>query len=120
VLSGAHHGIHGITEKNWRAANDLFQIDDNNFYRTNIRNGQKMSDAKIPHKSEKKRYRTLQIHVSSTEIVHQIRQGNTWFVLDQWTLPGTNLSSDRRGFYLPGGDQVSLANFSHYIDLNLH
>jgi eukaryotic-like serine/threonine-protein kinase len=99
---------------------DLFQIDDNNFYRTDVRNGQKMSDAKIPHKGEKKIFRTLQIHVSPTEIVHQIKQGNSWFVLDRWTLPGTNLSSGRFGFYLPGGDQVSLANFNHYLDLNLH
>jgi hypothetical protein len=99
---------------------DLFQIDENNFYRTDVRNGQKMSDAKIPHKGEKKSFRTLQIHVSPTEIVHQVKQGNAWFVLDRWTLPGTNLSSGRFGFYLPGGDQVSLANFNHYLDLNLH
>jgi hypothetical protein len=99
---------------------DLFQIDENNFYRTDIRDGQKTNDAKIPHKGEKKSFRTLQIHVSPTEIVHQIKQGNTWFVLDRWTLPGTNLSSGRFGFYLPGGDQLSLASFSHYLDLNLH
>jgi len=38
---------------------------------------------------EKRRvFRTLQIHVSPTEIVHQIKQGNAWFVLDRWTLPG--------------------------------
>ena len=99
---------------------DLFQMDDNNFYRTDIRNGQKANEAKIPHKSDKKSYRTLQIHVSPTEIVHQIRQGNAWFVLDRWTLPGTNLASGRFGFYIPGGDQVSLANFNHYADLNVH
>jgi eukaryotic-like serine/threonine-protein kinase len=99
---------------------DLFQIDENNFYRTDIRDGQKTNDAKIPHKGEKKSFRTLQIHVSPTEIVHQIKQGDTWFVLDRWTLPGTNLSSGRFGFYLPGGDQLSLASFSHYLDLNLH
>ena len=98
---------------------DLFQIDDNNFYRTDVRNGQKTSDAKIPQKSEKKSFRTLQIHVSPTEIVHQIKQGDAWVVLDRWTQPGTNLSSGRFGFYVPGGDQVSLASFSHYLDLNL-
>ena len=98
---------------------DLFQMDDNNFYRTDIRNGQKTSDAKVPHKADKKSFRTLQIHVSPTEIVHQIKQGNAWFVLDRWTLPGTNLSSGRFGFYLPGGDQFSLASFGHYTDLNL-
>jgi hypothetical protein len=99
---------------------DLFQMDDNNFYRTDIRNGQKTNDAKIPHKVEKKSLRTLQIHVSPTEIVHQIKQGNGWLVLDRWTMPGINLSSGRFGFYLPGGDQLSLASFSHYAELNLH
>jgi hypothetical protein len=99
---------------------DLFQMDDNNFYRTDIRNGQKTSDAKIPHKGEKKAFRTLLIHVSPTEIVHQIRQGDAWVVLDRWTQPGTNLSLGRFGFDLPGGDQISLANFNHYLDLNPH
>jgi len=99
---------------------DLFQIDDNNFYRTDVRNGQKANEAKIPTKGEKKSYRTFQIHVSPTEIVHQIRQGDAWVVLDRWALPGTNLSAGRFGFYLPGGDQISLANFSHYADLNFH
>ena len=99
---------------------DLFQLDENNFYRTDIRNGQKTNDAKIPHKSDKKSLHTIQIHVSPTEIVHQIKQGNAWFVLDRWTLPNTNLSAGRFGFYLPGGDQMSLASFSHYLDLNVH
>lgn len=32
----------------------LFQMDDNNFYRTVIKNGQKGDEIKIPHKTEKK------------------------------------------------------------------
>ncbi len=99
---------------------DLFQIDENNFYRTDVRNGQKTNDVKIPHKSDKKAFRTFEIRVSSTEIVHQIRVGDAWVVLDRLTLPGSNLSGGRFGFYLPGGDQMSLANFSHYPDLNIH
>jgi hypothetical protein len=99
---------------------DLFQIDENNFYRANIRNGEKSGEVKIPHKTEKKSFRTLQIHVSSTEIVHLIKQDDAWVVLDRWTQAGTNLSSGKFGFYLPGGDQVSLASFGHYVNLNLH
>lgn len=99
---------------------DLFQIDDNNFYRTDVRSGQKVSDAKIPHKSEKKSYRSLQIRITPTEVVHEIREGDNWIVLDRWSQAGTNLSSGRFGFYLPGGDQVSLSSFGHYLDLNLH
>jgi hypothetical protein len=99
---------------------DLFQIDENNFYRTIIRNGQKINDLKFPHKSDKKSFRTVQIRVTSTEIVHEIKQGDAWVVLDRWTQPGTNLSSGKFGFYLPGGDQVSLSSFGHYADLSLH
>ena len=39
----------------------LFQMDDNNFYRTVVQNGQKGDEVKIPHKVGKKSYRTLQI-----------------------------------------------------------
>ncbi len=99
---------------------ELFQIDDNNFYRVDVRNGHKLNESQVPHKGEKKSFRSIQIHVSPTEIVHQIKQGDAWVVLDRWTLPGTNFSSGKFGFYLPGGDQVSLASFSHYLDLNLH
>jgi len=93
----------------------LFQIDENNFYRTIVHNGEKINDVKIPHKGEKKSFRTLQVHVSATEIVHQIRQGDTWVTLDRWQ--GSSLSSGKFGFYLPGNDQVSLANFAYYLDL---
>ncbi|MGO9268770.1 MAG: protein kinase domain-containing protein, partial [Terriglobia bacterium] len=96
----------------------LFQMDDNNFYRTVIRNGQKGDETKIPHKGDKKSFRTLQIRVGPNEIAHQIRQGESWVVLDRWTQPGSNLSLGRFGFYIPGNDQVVLSSFGHYVDLN--
>jgi serine/threonine protein kinase len=96
----------------------LFQMDDNNFYRTVVRNGQKGDETKIPHKGEKKTFQTLQIHVGPNEIVHQIRQGDSWVVLDRWTQSGTNLSLGRFGFYIPGSDQVALSSFSHYADFS--
>jgi hypothetical protein len=96
----------------------LFQMDDNNFYRTVIRNGQKGDETKIPQKGDKKSFRTLQIRVGSNEIVHQIRQGESWVVLDRWTQPGSNLTLGRFGFFIPGNDQVALASFGHYVDLN--
>jgi hypothetical protein len=97
----------------------LFQMDDNNFYRTVVKNGQKGDETKIPHKNDKKSFRTFQIRITPTEIVHQIRQGDSWVVLDRFTQSGTNLSLGRFGFYIPGNDQVALANFGHYVDLNV-
>jgi len=55
--------------------------------------------------------------VGPNEIVHQIRQGEGWVVLDRCTTPGSNLSLGRFGFYLPGSDQLALSSFGHYVDL---
>jgi Flp pilus assembly protein TadD len=96
----------------------LFQMDDNNFYRTVIRNGEKTNEIIVPDKGDKKSFRTLGIRVSPTELVHQIKHGESWIVLDRWTQPGANLSLGKFGFYLPGNEQVALSSFAHYVDLN--
>jgi eukaryotic-like serine/threonine-protein kinase len=96
----------------------LFQMDEYNFYRTVVRNGQRTDEAKIPYKSEKKSFHTIQIHVSPTEIVHQTKSGDSWVVLDKWN--GANLSAGKFGFYIPGNDQVALSIFNRYTDLGAH
>jgi len=96
----------------------LCAFDDNNFYRSVIRNGEKTDEIIIPHIGEKKSFHALQIRVSPTEVVHQIKQGDSWRVLDRWTQPGVNLSAGKFGFYIPGNDQITLSGFSHYADLS--
>jgi len=97
----------------------LLQIDDNNFYRSVIRNGEKTDEIIVPHKGDKKSFRTLQIRVSPTEVVNQIKNGDKWTVLDRWTQPGANLGLGKFGFYIPGNDEVALSSFAHYADLNI-
>ncbi len=97
----------------------LFQMDDNNFYRAVIRDGQKTDEIKVADRGDKKSFRTLHIRVSPTELVHQIKHGDSWTVLDRWTQPGANLSAGKFGFYIPGDDQVALSSFAHYADLNI-
>jgi hypothetical protein len=94
-------------------------MDENNFYRAVIHNGQKTDEIIVPCKGEKKSSRTLHIRVSSSEIIHQIQHGESWIILDRWTQPGSNLSSGKFGFYIPGDDQVALSNFAHYADLSI-
>jgi tetratricopeptide (TPR) repeat protein len=96
----------------------LLQMDDNNFYRTVIRNGEKRDAIIVPDKGDMKSFRTVGIRVSPTELVHQIKHGDSWTVVDRWTQPGVNLSRGKFGFYLPGNDQVALSSFAHYMDLN--
>jgi len=96
----------------------LFQMDDNNFYRAVIRNGEKTDEIKVPDKADKKSFRALLIRVSSTEIVSQIKHGDSVIVLDRWTQPGVNLGLGKFGFYIPGNDELSLSGLAHYADLN--
>ena len=98
----------------------LLQIDENNFYRSVIRNGEKTDEIIVPHRGDKKAFRTLHVRVSSTEIVHQIKQGDRWKILDRWTQPGTDLSRGKFGFYIPGNDEIAISSFAHYADLNIH
>jgi len=95
----------------------LFQMDENYFYRSQVRGGQTTEEAKIPFKTDKKKSRTFQIVVTPNRIVHQIQQGDGWAPLDSWT--GGNLSSGKFGFLLPGSDEVEVSNFSHYGELKL-
>lgn len=97
----------------------LFQVDENNFYRSVVRNGEKTNQIIIPDKGDKRSFRDFHIRVSPTEIIHQIRHGDSWTVLDHWTQPGTNLSLGKFGFYIPGNDQVAVSTFAHYGDLNI-
>ncbi len=97
----------------------LFQMDENNFYRSVVRNGVKTDEAKVPLKVEKKTFRTLQVRITPTEVAHLTRSGDAWVALDKWSVSGVNLSQGKFGFYIPGSDQVALSSFSHYADLNL-
>ncbi len=97
----------------------LFQMDDSNFSRSVIRNGEKTDEIRVPANGDKKGFRTFQIRVSPAEIVHQIKNGDRWTVLDHWTQPGTNPSLGKFGFYLPGSDQLTVSSFAHYGDLNI-
>jgi len=92
----------------------LFQMDDHNFYRSVIRHGEKTGEVIVPDKGDKKSFRTLHVRVSPTEIVHQIRNGDRWTVVDRWTQPGANLSLGKFGFLIPGGDEVAVSSFAHY------
>ena len=107
--------FHYTDEKNY----ELFQMDENNFYRSVVRNGDTTEAVKVPFKTEKKKPRTFQVTVTPNRIVHQIQQNNSWVDLDAWSEPGENLSTGNFGFYLPGGDEIEVSNFGFYPELKL-
>lgn len=96
----------------------LFEMDDDNFSRTVIRNGEKTDEIKVPDKHSKKGSRTILIRVSPTEVVHQVRHEDGWTVMDRWTKPGSDLTQGKFGFYIFGDGQVALSSFTHFADRN--
>ena len=107
--------FHYTDEKNY----ELFQMDENNFYRSVVRNGDTTEAVKLPFKTDKKKPRTFQVTVTPNRILHQIQQNSSWVDLDSWSEPGENLSSGNFGFYLPGGDEIGISNFGFYPELKL-
>ena len=105
-----------LDDKNY----ELFQMDENYFYRSQVRAGQETEAVKVPFKSEKKQVHTFQIRISPTQVVHEILEKGKWIVVDSWSQPGVNLAAGKFGFYIPSNDEMSLANFSHYADLAVH
>ncbi|MBV8051810.1 MAG: hypothetical protein JOZ80_11515, partial [Acidobacteriaceae bacterium] len=95
-----------------------FEMDDKFFYRSIVKNGQATDEVKLPHKFQKKNLEAIQIRVLSSEIVHLIKDGENWSVLDRWTATGGSLAAGKFGFYLPGKDQIAIANFAYFPDLN--
>lgn len=94
-----------------------YVMDENNFSRSIVRNGTTTDEVKIPHKSKiKKAYQVVRITVSPNEIRTDIMDGANAQNLDKLTSPGTNLAAGKFGFYIPGNDQIAIANFSHVPD----
>jgi hypothetical protein len=90
----------------------LFQLDRRNFTRIEVVNGRSKELAKVQHKQDKQDYWTVQIEVSAGSVIHRLHDGERWLALDEWRDGGRNFSAGKFGFYIPGGDQYALSNFS--------
>jgi eukaryotic-like serine/threonine-protein kinase len=105
--------VNFVDDRNYQ----LFSVDDNYFYRNEVRNGETIEGTQVPLKMDKKKFRTLQVHVSKIQIVHQVFQGDKWVILDSWAIPSQSPSAGSFGFYIPSNDEIGLANFNFYADL---
>jgi hypothetical protein len=94
----------------------LFQTDEESLSRSVVNSGEATEAARIPYRSDRKRFRTFQVRISTGEIVTQVLEGQNWKVLDRVVMPGVDLSSGKFGFLIPGSDELALSNFRHYAE----
>ena len=88
-----------------------FEIDKQTFASAEYQNGKKTDHAKRkPHGVESSSFQ-IQMTVEAGRVVVQIRSGDTWQLLDQWSEAGHNFADGRFGFRLPNQDQMYLTDF---------
>jgi len=88
----------------------LFEIDKKAFYVKDVVNGKTTDRAKAQHESEKNEF-TIQIDITPDRLVHKIRSGDQWEVLDSWNQNGRNFADGKFGFQVQGSDEIAISNF---------
>ncbi len=89
---------------------DLFQMDDTNFTRTPMDNGNRGKTVKVPHGAKRDSYNILSIKITPQSIVHSILRDQQWKTLDDWQ-PAEGVTSGKFGFHVPRKDKIWLTDF---------
>jgi hypothetical protein len=91
----------------------LFQIDDKNFSHSEVVNGKRLDEVKVPHGVNRKDFISIAIVLTANTIQHKILQNRQWHVLDSWERPGLQ---GVFGFHIPGRDEIALSDFQFTPD----
>ena len=86
----------------------LYELDDKNLTRYEVRNGSKTGQVKLPHGLDKKKPMGISLAIAPQSVVLSVLRGD-WSELDKWDVPGT--AHGRFGFHLAGGDEIGLQDF---------
>jgi hypothetical protein len=89
---------------------DLFQMDETNFTRTPVVNGNKGKTLKVAHGVKHGSYATFGIEITPKFIAHVIRRDQQSVTLDMLE-PPDGVPAGKFGFHIPGKDQISLNDF---------
>jgi hypothetical protein len=91
----------------------LFQVDKQSYSSEQYRNGKKIEHAKRkPHGLTDVTSFEFQMTVAPEKISLEVRAGDAFTTLDEWSNPDSNYTEGRFGFQLPNQDRIYLTNFS--------
>ena len=91
---------------------DLFELDRKVLSSKVIEDGKTYDRGKFEHGlNDKDMSYTVQVDVSPGQLVHRIRNGGNWVVLDTWKEPGRKFNEGKFVFLTQGGDQIGLSDF---------
>jgi hypothetical protein len=91
---------------------DLFELDRKVLSSKVIEGGKTYDRGKFEHGlNDKDMSYTVQIDVSPGQLVHRVRNGDNWLVLDTWKEPGRKFNEGKFVFLTQGGDEIGLSDF---------
>ncbi len=91
---------------------DLFELDRKVLSSKVIEGGKLYDRGKFEHGlNDKEMSYTVQMDVSPGQLVHRVRQGDNWLVLDTWKEPGRKFNEGKFAFLTQGSDQIGLSDF---------
>lgn len=91
---------------------DLFELDRKSLWSKVIIDGKTYDRGKYDHNlSDKEMSYTVQLEVTPARLVHRIKNGDAWIVLDTWQEPGRDFTKGKFGFLVQGNDEIGLADF---------
>jgi len=91
---------------------DLFELDRKVLSSKVIEGGKTYDRGKFEHNlNDKEMSYTVQVDVSPGQLVHRVRNGDNWLVLDTWKEPGRKFNEGKFVFLTQGGDEIGLSDF---------
>lgn len=89
----------------------LFEMDKRALVPKDVVDGKSNDREKAPHDEDPDNRYTMEIQVMPGRVITRMRVGKQWAVLDDWKDPARDFSKGTFGFYIPGNDEIGLADF---------
>lgn len=90
----------------------LFELDKKTFWAEIVQNGKKLERTKTEHGLSNQKAFTVQVEITQDHVVHRLKNGNDWLVLDSFAEPGRNPASGKFGFLIQGNDEIGISDFT--------
>jgi hypothetical protein len=91
---------------------NLFELDRKTLSSKVIEGGKVYDRGKFDHGlNDKDMSYTVQVDVSPGQLVHRLRNGENWLILDTWKEPGRKFNEGKFVFLTQGSDQIGLSDF---------
>jgi hypothetical protein len=87
----------------------LYELDDKNLTRYEVRNSAKSGQIKVPHGLDKKKPMGIGLAIAPQSVTLSVYRGE-WSTLDKWDVVGFTLHG-KFGFHITGSDEIGLQDF---------